>query len=499
MQYTPATNSVLCSSFSPLQRRLTSLETPAWRRRGNGDPATNSNNTTEAASTSSTSPTRGRPRYDLTGKYRPVDGQAPVILSVRNGDIGRDWRKPVETPVTIVPDTKDHSTKSTSSPKQFNAPATQEHQPKTSTSPTDSIVPAEQKQQIDNATSSANIPRIEEQSRHSTFEKSIKEDKVSDPNCTTNSQNNDDKPAEARRRRRRGRGGRRHHAKKASTTITKEPPPLRISVNGKMIVCKWADPSEPKYSGSNIVPPHPSTLPIPSFFKPRPAPKEIDNSSDASNGSTSTTSDNETDSTSVSNAADDESTSFISDNEEKYAASVEDNATDSSSVTNPYDSDNESTWSASNNGLVSLWLENERANLSLVTNPVKDKSTSLTWNNSTSGKDHSASFTSNNTIDSSSISRIGCPIENENVIRAIQIDNKPVRMRILEEMEGEKRGYWIVRNFPWIRDNPRYSPREAWEMILNNLLWAKYYPDQYEMYQQALYIKYQQTLLESVD
>jgi hypothetical protein len=450
----------LSRSYSPPKRGTACCNTPAWQYRGHSDP--NSSNDTNSE--------RSRPRYDPTRKYRPVDGQSPIFVPVKNGDITKDWRKPVETPVTTVPAT--------------NIPDTKEHQLKKLISATISIVPAVQEQQNGNGTST-NTTRPEEQSKSSSAIKTVEKYNVRD--CTTNSQN-DGKPAEGR-----------HRAKKTSTKVTKERPQMQIKVGDKIIVCNWADPSEPKYTRSSIIPPDPSTLPIPSFFKPRVAPKQVDNASNTSNESTGTPSDNKTDLTSVSNAAVDEFIGFISDNEEKYAASVEDNATDSSSVTNPYDSYNESTWSVSDNGGVSLWLENERTNSSLAINPVENKAATLTWTNSADAKDHSASSTSNNTIDSNSISRIGCPVENENVIRAIQIDNKPVRMRILEEMEGEKWGYWIVRNFPWIRDNPRYSPREDWEVILNNLLWAKYYPDQYAMYQQKLYMQYQQTLLNSVD
>jgi hypothetical protein len=184
-----------------------------------------SNNQTNTSSDSSRNHPRHGPNrqyrahYHPTRDYRPVRGQAALIVPVRNGDITQDWRRPVEGPAPlIVPASPEQSGPSSGDP--------------TSTPPTSP--------DTDKSQCTTNIRDIEHQ-------QSL--------------------PKRGRRHRRGRRGGRKNRAKEGPK-ISGGCPTFKIRTGGLDIVVK-SDLNAPKYWGPTTVPPHPSTLPIPSFYQPR--------------------------------------------------------------------------------------------------------------------------------------------------------------------------------------------------------------------------------------
>ena len=477
--------------------------------------------TNDNSGASPSSPTRVRKRYKPTGKnYKPVPGQAPIIVPAGKRDISKNWRR-----IENLFDNKS------------DVLATEEHQ--------SAMVPVIERHQINNKApdNNSNVPLTEEQQasiartseRHQTLDESctrisnvqVKVEQSSSlaskysishietdsfQQCSTDSSYNVNQPSTPTKQRGRRRRGRRNRVKNASKATIEEPFSKRNNLNeGSKKFLSKADHNKPAYAGPSWgLGPDPSTLPLPKFYTPH-TPEAILKVSKYMNKSRNPIPPNQHEchgsglvlphastleipscvtsipasKVSSSSNTTGESTTSISHNGGKYTADVSDN---SSSVTNLYE-DNQS-----NSSFVTSTFANNGSNASLVANPSDDCDATSTI--SVSDNEREPNFVPNS-FECDLCQVPGCTIETREEIHAILDDTYVVRHRIQEEIEAH-RDEWnqlIYQEILLIPDDHQLSSMEVkhfFEMVLEKIVWTKRWYRNCSLSQQTLPTMYQE-------
>ncbi|PMD64115.1 uncharacterized protein K444DRAFT_660626, partial [Hyaloscypha bicolor E] len=198
-------------SYSPPKER----KIPEWRVRATSEPRSMTNDNSGA---SPSSPTRVRKRYKPTGKnYKPVPGQAPIIVPAGKRDISKNWRR-IENPFDNKSDvlaTEEH--------QSAMVPVIERHQINNKAPDNNSDVPVTEEQQ-------ASIARTSE--RHQTLDESCTRiSNVQVKQCSTDSSYNVSQPSTPTKQRGRRRRGRRNRVKNASKATIEEPFSKRNNLN----------------------------------------------------------------------------------------------------------------------------------------------------------------------------------------------------------------------------------------------------------------------------
>lgn len=323
-------------SWSPLKRNITGSGLPEWRRRGNSNPQPSTS--TSKQTTIPSSPGRGRKCYQPTGRdYTPVDGQAPIIVPVSKPDISKLRRRDVSATekqqFPIVPADEGHNDSNVQAIEEEKADKTsgmksnvqaKDEQRKSTSSTSETSVSSDW---AENLKLTARLRKNDDRPKQ---QRRVSLDWAVNLDLIANIWNNDDEPNP---RGRRQRGGRQRRARNARNPATgpqhnraQQPPsqqqsrrqrrrqwakmtdkekldyrikqyeewnkkPLIIIRGSEVISCTMSDPRLPARGMFGFTPPHPSTLPMPSFYTP-PA-KVKDTNSHINNSSSSMPSDNE--------------------------------------------------------------------------------------------------------------------------------------------------------------------------------------------------------------
>ncbi|KAE9368952.1 hypothetical protein N431DRAFT_470629 [Stipitochalara longipes BDJ] len=366
------TTSVSRNQSSPAEQQI-----PEWRlQRTTSEPRLtnddNKNLTSRSAPSSPYMKSKHAKHYRPTGpNYRPV-GEEPVIVPVGKRDINKGWRHN-ESPVTTTNVPRVEEQRSTGPTTLINSTVVlvkQEQQINIKNSAIDTNVllkedhsgkqyPEPRRQRRHRGgrrnrnkrpiSTDSNVPLKQEHSISS--QSSIPCTEAHSESTSTVENNSSQQPKPQQRRRCRRRGGRCNWAKKTS--------PAKLSSfwwtgsDGQPKLAKFGEFKEPYYAGPSWVAPHPSTLPMPSFWTPLP---KINNSPITSVQGPNHIVENESKSTASKSGNESMRTASDSDNyyrsksfRNEYADNLSDfesNMSDWSSDSNPYgDSSSDSGFS----------------------------------------------------------------------------------------------------------------------------------------------------------
>jgi hypothetical protein len=507
-------NNQVTRSYSPPKER----KIPEWRVRATSEPRSMTNNNSGA---SPSSPTRFRKRYRPTGpSYKPVPGQAPIIVQAGNRDMSKCWRR-TENPFdnksdvlateehqsAIAPVNERHQINNKTPDNIFNVPVTVEQQA--------SIVRASEGHQTldESSTRISNVQVKVEQSSSLASKYSISHIEIdSFQQCSTDSSCNVSQPSTPTKQRGHRRRGRRNRAKNASRTTIEKPFLKRNNLNeGSKKFLSNTDPNKPAYAGPSWgAGPDPRTLPLPTFYTPH-TPEAILKVNKYRNKSRNPITPNQPEcqglglvlphastleipscftpkpASKVSNYSNTsgESTTFVSQIGDKYAADISDNG---SSVTNQHE-DNRS-----NSSFVTSTFANNGSNAYLVANPSDDSDANSTI--SVSDNERESNFIANS-FECDLCEVPGCTIDTRAETHAILDDTYVVRRRIREEIEAH-RDEWnqlIYQEILLIPDDHRLSSVEVkhfFETVLEKIVWTKRWYRNCSLSQQTLPTMYQE-------